>query len=164
MKTIFGVFESYPDAEEMIAALLDQDFSQQEMNVIIQEEIAKDNIDIDLQKANVVVTDEVGEKRMRGLDALLAREQPVEIPELQSIYAAGEIATIIAKTAAAPGTTQGEFRSVLNEFGIPEEAAETYVEGIKTGGLLFWIRTDDERAPDAANILRENNGQKVSSY
>ncbi len=106
----------------------------------------------------------MGEKTAHGLDALLAGQQALNLPDVEEVYAAGEMATILAKTAAAPGTSGEEFRAVLQEFGIPDELSGRYTEGITGGGLLFWIRSDDERAAKAADLLRENHGAHVDVF
>jgi hypothetical protein len=164
VRTTFGLFEQFADAEQAVEALLDEDFGKDEMNVIVQEEIAKNELDLSLEEANIAVTNEVGEKTAQGLEALLGGQQPLTLPEVEEVYAAGEMATILAKTAAAPGTTGEEFPTVLQEFGIPTNIARSYTEGIAEGSLLFWIRTDDGRAAKATDLLRKNNGVHVDDY
>jgi hypothetical protein len=41
------------------------------------------------------------------------------------------------------------------------EAAEYFLEGVKAGGLLFFIRTADERASEAAGILRAHKAERL---
>lgn len=162
MKTIFGLFEIYQDAQAIVNELLDQGFPAEEMNVLIQEKVAKEDMQVNLEDANVAVTDEVGEQRLHGLDRLLASQQPVMLPELEEVYAAGELATILAKTAAAPGAADGGLKAALMDFSVPEEVAQAYEAGVKEGGLLFWIRTSDDRAAKATNVLRKQAQHVIS--
>jgi hypothetical protein len=164
VKTIFGLFVNFEDAEQAVDSLLEDDFVEEEMNVIVQEMVAKEELDVSLEKANVAVTEEVGEKTAHGLDAILAGQQTLRLPEVEDVYAAGEMATIMAKTAAAPGASAEEFRAVLHEFGVPDELSGRYTEGISGGGLLLWIRSNDDRAAKAADLLRENHGAHVDAF
>jgi hypothetical protein len=162
MKTIFGLFESYQEAQTITRELLDQNFPIEEMNVIIQEKVAKEDMQVSLEKANVAVTDEIGEQTLQGLDRLLGGQQPVTLPVLEDVYAAGKLATILAKTAAAPGAADGGLKAALIDFNVPEETAQAYSEGIEQGGLLFWLRTSDDRASEATNILNKQAQHIIS--
>jgi len=161
VRSVFALFERYEDCEEALGELLEQGFEEQEMNVIVDQEVAKTNLDVSLQQVDVKATDELGERRT-GLDILLGTEQPVDVPRLGAVYAAGDLATILVKTAAAPDT--GGLEEALMDFSVSRPIADAYAEGILADGLLFWIRTDDERASEAGEILREHNGVHVASY
>jgi len=47
---------------------------------------------------------------------------------------------------------------------MPEGVAEACRAGIETGGVLFWLRTSNDRAMEAANVLSSHKGAYVSSY
>mgnify|MGYP006288951789 CR=1 FL=1 len=132
-----------------------------EINVIVDAEVAKSHMDVNLERAAIEATDVVGDEAM-GLDIILGAERPMEVHPLGNIYAAGEIATILANAAAAPDTTGIE--QMLEEFGVPSSKVGVYVETVATGGLIFWIRVDDDRASEARAILRKHNGFDIVSY
>ncbi len=160
MISVLALFERYEDCKAVVDRLMVQGFDEQHMNVIVDEEVAKTHFDVSLQQVDVKATDELGERRT-GLDILLGTEQPIDVPWLGAVYAAGELATILVKTAAAPDT--GGLKDALVDLDVSEPTARRYVEGILAEGLLFWIRTDDERASEAVEILREHNGRHVTS-
>ncbi len=162
MKVIFGLYDQYEDARSAVKALLEDEFDPQEMNVIVLQEIAKNHLEVDLDVVSVAVTDEVGERTVSGLDRLLGGEQPVKLPGMEDVYAAGSLATIVARTAAAPG--EGGLKAALADFTIPEPVAEAFQVGVGDGGLLFWIRVPDERAARAVELLRLHHGQHVADY
>lgn len=164
MKTIFAMFENYEDAKAAVDELLGREFDEREMNAIVLEEIAKDYMEVNLERVHVKVTEKVGEKTAVGLDHLLGTQQPVEIPGVGEVYATGELATVLSKTAAAPGAVAGSLKAALIDFGVREEVAKAYTVGIKDGGLLFWIRTSDERAPETINVLRDHEGAYVADH
>ena len=59
-------------------------------------------------------------------------------------------------------------RSEADVLGGPSRVgqlvADAYHAGINEGGLLFWLRTDDDRAASAANHLRAEAGRHVADY
>jgi hypothetical protein len=161
MKSVFALFENYVDCREAVDDLLHADFDDEEINVIVDAEVAKTYMDVNLERAAIEATDEIGEEAT-GLDIILGAERPLEVPPLGNIYAAGEIATVLVNAAAAPDTTGVE--NMMEEFGVPSSASGTYVETIATGGVVFWIRTEDDRASQAREILRAHNGLEIVSY
>lgn len=161
MQSVFSLFEMYEDCEGAVDELIEQGFDEVEFNVIVDEEVAKTHLDVDLGRVDVKATDELGQEA-KGLDILLGVEQPVVLPGLDDVYAAGDVATVLAKTAASPDT--GGLEGALVEFGVSQRIASVYVEAIEDGGLLFWLRTSDDRSSEADEILREYNGLHVTSY
>lgn len=165
MKSVFALFDTYAACKAAVDALLQAEFEQAEMNVLVDEEFAKAHMDVNLEHVAIQATDEVGEKST-GLDILLGVEQPVELPKLGSVYAAGKLATILAKTAAAPesGNTRDilSIEAAMDEFGVPRPQAT--LTALIDGGLLFWVRTSDERAGKAAELCRLHGGLHVTEY
>lgn len=161
MKSIFSLFEQYQHCEAAVDDLLQAGFEQEEFNVIVSAKVAKTHLDVDLDAVDVKATDEVGQET-KGLDVLLGVEQPIDVPRLGRVYAAGEIATIMAKAVEAPRT--GTVDETLEEFGVPGSMTETYIDAIANDRLLFWVRTKDERASQAGEILRRHNGKKMFGH
>jgi L-alanine-DL-glutamate epimerase-like enolase superfamily enzyme len=162
MRTIFACFQNYEDASAAVEELLQKHFEEGKMNAIVQDYVAKGHMDVNLSKVDVAVTDKIGEKTARGLDQLIGGEKGVYIPDVGTVYAAGDTATIVAETAAKPGAADGGLKGALVDFRVPEDLAETYRAGIKGGGVLFWIRADDDRGSEAAEILRSHKAEHVS--
>jgi hypothetical protein len=137
------------------------------MNCIVYEDVAHIaliSMNVNLAAAAARSTKEVGERTLHGLESLLSRQQGLRIPGLGTILAAGDIATVMTKTAAAPGEANGGLEAALVDFGVPQHVAETFVSGVRHGGLIFMIRVDDERAGEAADLLRDHGARQVSHY
>ena len=141
--------------------MLAQDFDADEMNVIVLEEVAKGNIDTDWKKLNVAVTDEVGEQTVQGLTRLLGGEQAIKLANMEDIYAAGELATVLARTASAQSAEGVGLKASLVDFNVPEGVAQVYRDGVEAGGVLFWLRTDDRRGAEATQILSLHHAKQV---
>jgi len=162
MRTIFGLFRTYSDADAAVQQLEEMEYTPAEMNAVIQAQAAKGYMNVNQQTAHVEVTDKLGEQTLHGLDQLLAREQPLKTNELGPIYAAGDLATIITK--GATGATTGGIKTALTELGVPESTVGKYEQGLRNGELLFWLRTDDDRIGVAANVLRQQNATHLITY
>ncbi len=160
MKSVFALFLEYEDCEAAFDEMIREGFDQQGINVITKEEVAKTHMDIDLERVHVKATDELGSEST-GLDIQLGTQQPVKLGEVGRVYAAGDMATIIAKAAAAH---EEGLRETVPDFDVSAPAADAYVYGLVNDGILLWSRADDDRVSEVANILRENNGMRVSGY
>ena len=163
MKTIFAMFDNYEDASAAVNRLLEGNVDEEEINAIAQAQVAKDRIDANLETVAVDVTDEVGRQTVYGLDAMLGRQQPVRISDVGNVYAAGSLATLLARTASVPDAADGTLKGALMDFNVAEEAAGAYRDGIRAGAFLIWVRSDDERASEAAAILQSQKGRRVTS-
>ncbi|MBA2663443.1 MAG: YsnF/AvaK domain-containing protein [Bradymonadaceae bacterium] len=47
----------------------------------------------------------------------------------------------------------GDIYRTLTRHGVPDDDAGIYAEGVKRGGVLVYLRTDDERAEEAAELM-----------
>jgi hypothetical protein len=162
MKTVFASFSDYASANTAVDELQERGFSLEEMNALVLEDVAKRQMATDQSEVNVDVTDEVGDVELHGLDRLVGGEQPVQAPEVGRVYAAGELATLLAKQFSGAGTRI--FTEILQEFGVPAEAASRYESAVKSGGVLFWVRSDDARAAQAANVMGNRGASHIVSY
>lgn len=159
-KSVFALFEEYQDCEPAVEELMDQDFAEKEVNVIAAEEMVKTHLEVDLSDGDIKTSPGLGAESQR-LDGLLGREQAIVLPRAGAAYAAGDMATILAKTAASPGTAS--LRDALVDFNMSALEAAASAQGVADGALLFWIRTADARASEAAEISRGHNGVHVNS-
>lgn len=86
-----------------------------------------------------------------GGAGLLAGLGAIAIPGIGPVVAAGWL--IAALTGAGVGAAAGGLLGALTSSGLPEEHAATYSEGLRRGGHLVVVRTDDARAAEAERIL-----------
>lgn len=159
METIFGLIRDYDQGDAAVRALLEGGFEPDQINVVLLESIAKNGMEAGQNRIKVEKSEAHGEPGTHGLDGLLGGEQVVRVQDVGEIYAAGELATVLTKTASVPGTVNGGLRSALVEFNVSPETAEFFVKGVKAGGLLFFIRTQDEQIGEAAGILRDHKAE-----
>jgi hypothetical protein len=43
----------------------------------------------------------------------------------------------------------------LADFQVSSDKADAFRTGVMEGGLLFWVRVDDAKAPQALDVLQE---------
>lgn len=161
MKTFFGLIKDYNQGDAAVSELVQRGFDHKQINVVLLEHLAKNSMEAGLNSIKVDKSEELGQPGAHGLDGLLGGEQAVTIPDVGRVYAAGELANLLTNTASVPGEVDGGLKAALVDFSLSEEAAAFYQEGVKDGGLLFFIRTEDERAKEAAGILRAHNAEQV---
>ncbi len=94
-----------------------------------------------------------------GGAGLLAGLGALAIPGLGPVVAAGWLAATL--TGAGVGAAAGGVLGGLTGAGIGEEHAHVYAEGLRRGGNLVTVRTDDSRAAMAESILMRHNAVDV---
>lgn len=160
MKTLFWLFGTYEDAETAIDHLYGAGLEDEQINVVVSEEVARDHMTTHQEEIKIKKSEGRGEDQEdEGLDALLGGERPIKIPDVGPVLAAGELATLVAKTAAAGHG----LRNSLVELSIPEEAARTYREGVEEGGLLVFIRAEGNTAAHASHLIREKENPPMAA-
>jgi len=163
MQVIYALFERYTDAQASFEALRKQGYDQAAMNVVVQTKVAKEYIDLDMSRVAVNVTDAVGDKTVQGFAPFLAVQRPVPLPGTGDVYAAGDLATLLVKTATAYAPGAGGLEIALKDF-VPADTAQAFAEGVDRGGVLFWVRVEDERAAGVGETLRRYHGKHAANY
>jgi hypothetical protein len=164
MRTIFSRFEHFAEADEAVRALQAQDFPEDAINVLVNAKVAKSNLDeVNLARVHVDATDAVGEQELSGLALLVGNEQPVNVPGVGPVLAAGQLATLLAGSAVPSSQGSDDMQSLLEEYGVPADTAARYCSALSGSGVLVWVRTDDERIGEAAELFRGHGGHDVRS-
>jgi uncharacterized protein (TIGR02271 family) len=89
-----------------------------------------------------------------GGAGLLAGLGLLAIPGAGPVVAAGWL--IATLTGAGIGAATGGLVGALVGAGVPEEHAHSYAEGVRRGGTLVTVRTDDAHQDRVVSILDEN--------
>ncbi len=161
MKSVFAVFSEVNKAKEAVEHLLRDGYKEEQMNSIVQETVAKNYLDVNRQEIKVEMTDALGGKRIRGLSALFGGQQAVFTSDTGRVYAAGPVATTIAGSSAGSGFANTGLEGSLERFALPKESAHIYQKSVAGGGLLFWIRVDDEKVYQAVSVIKDHQGASV---
>lgn len=161
MRILYALFPQIEDAKAAVEELIEEGFSEQQMNAVVQELVAKNNLDIKRHEVTVKKSSQIGNTEVRGLQSLLGGVMPVTVSDTGSLFAAGEVAATLVKAAAA--LHNGALKSALQDFQIPAQQATAYQQGIQRGGLLFWLRTDTQGLYKAQSIVERHLATNILS-
>lgn len=159
MKTVVSLYEELEDARDVVEDLVDMGINRDNISLVARdvEETYGTYLEDDYEHTE---REEVGEAAaggavggavVGGLAGVLVGLGAFAIPGIGPVIAAGPIAAGL--TGAAVGAVTGGVLSALVEWGIPEEEAEYYAEGIRRGGTLVAARTAEERVDDVVDVM-----------
>lgn len=156
MEPVIGLFRNFREANFAVEQLIDAGFPKGRISVLARETA----LDLEGEKtagdvASSTGTGAVVGAGVGGLLGLLAGIGAIVIPGLGPVLAAGTIAAVIGTTAgsAAVGAAVGGIMGALVELSIPEEEANIYAEGVRRGGILILVKSEEENADKAADVL-----------
>ena len=90
-----------------------------------------------------------------GLGGLLLGLGALAIPGIGPVVAAGPI--VAGLTGAGIGAAVGGLAGALINWGVPEEEAQFYAEGVRRGGTLVAVKSDDGRVNEALRIMNQHS-------
>jgi uncharacterized membrane protein len=149
-KTVIGLFDSVDDARRVVQELLDYGFESDDISIVTREngQYVTERGD---EGTNAVALGAGAGATVGGLGGLMVGLAALAIPGIGPVIAAGPLATTLA--GAGLGATVGGIIGALTDLGIPEEAAHYYAEGVRRGGALVSIETEDDMSDEAAKIM-----------
>lgn len=170
-KTIVGLFTSEESARTAIATLRDRGYTENEINLIhkgrgsdgetstssLGMTNSTDEDDFDMGVGDVSAGLASG-ATWGGLAGLALGAGALAIPGAAPLVAAGPIA------AALTGAATGGIAGGLIDWGIPEERGRHYEDRVSKGELLTIIKVSENRANEAAGILRDNAAKDVEVH
>jgi hypothetical protein len=102
-------------------------------------------------------------KAARELRQVLGRSHNRRLPDIGPVLAFNDLAVSLAD-AALPNVDTGGLRVALQELGLEAHAAEACHQGLEHGMLVLFLRTPDDRALAASQVLEANGGRSVFIY
>ena len=176
--TVVGLFDSMTAAQDAVRALKDAGFSGSDISLVAN--------DLGGTYGKSLKTSTKGENTasgaaggatagavLGGIGGLLVGLGALVIPGIGPVIAAGPLAAGLAAivgagAGAVAGGVAGGLLGALVDLGVPHEEAEYYAEGVRRGGALVSVHTDDTKAPMAQRILQQyqpvNLQQRVEQW
>lgn len=159
MKTVVGLYDELIDAQNVVEDLVASGFDRNDISLVVRENedvystATRDGMDDGGQAAEGAVSGAVTGGALGGLGGILLGLGALAIPGIGPVVAAGPI--VAGLTGAAIGATVGGLVGALVGWGIPEDEAGYYAEGVRRGGTLVGVRVDDQRVEDVVDIMNE---------
>jgi hypothetical protein len=145
--TVTHLYDDYGKAQEAVRALESLGFTNDEVSLSSR---VRDNGEVVDDASGAATGASVGAVAGAGT-GLLTAMGVMAIPGLGPLVAAGVLATTLA--GAATGAAAGGILGALTDYGVSEEDAHVYSEGIRRGGTLVTVRAADDRAQMAREVL-----------
>jgi hypothetical protein len=161
MRTVVALYDRFEDAQRAVQALNERGFRREEINLIASDANGEYTRGLEGQTTATETDAPAGGAAagagigaaLGGLGGLLVGLGALAIPGIGPVLAAGPI--VAALTGAGIGAVAGGLIGALVDLGIPEEHANIYAEGLRRGGVLVTIRTDDHMADEARMVLNQ---------
>lgn len=149
-KTVMGLFNTINEASQVVQELIDNDFERDDISIVVRqdgEHVAEGGH----KSASGMAPGAGAGAAFEAGGGLLVGLATLTIPGIGPVSAAGPLATSLAGTGV--GAAAGDMIDALTDLGVPEEEAQYYAEGVRRGGALVAVDTDDDMADRAAAIM-----------
>jgi hypothetical protein len=171
MKTAIGLFDTKHAAERAMQMLERKGFEAKDISVTVRETKVSTTNSGETMAGEGLQTGTVTGMVAGGLMGLFVGAGLLIIPGIGPVLAVGPLAAGLASgsalVGAAAGMGLGAFSGgligVLSGMGVPNEHAQVYSEGVRRGGVLVAVHTDELRLNAAEEILRENGAADPNS-
>jgi hypothetical protein len=159
-KTVVALFNSFPEAQRAVADLKSAGIRDHDVSLVAHDHDERWGREHGLKRVGDTKADEgagtgatIG-AALGGGAGLLAGLGILAIPGIGPIVAAG--ALVAALTGAGAGAAAGGLVGALAGSGIPDDDAHVYAEGVRRGGALLTVTTDDGTSARVEAILAQH--------
>lgn len=171
-KTIVGLFDTTNEAQSVVQDLVNGGFNRQDIGLVANNtkgETTTENTGTTTAGESKAGDDAgagaVGGTVVGGALGLLVGIGALAIPGIGPVVAAGTLATVLGSTAlgAGIGAGIGGIVGALVGMGVPKEDAEYYHEGVRRGGTLVTVKSDDKMAQQAYDIMQRHGAADIEA-
>jgi hypothetical protein len=154
-EAIAGFFRTREQGEAARQALLDAGFTSDEVGFVAGDTRGHTTPRIGPLESTGAESEAAQGAFIGGMVGLAAGVVAVVIPGIGPLLAAGPLAGAIGGLTA--GVATGGAIGLLRDYGVSEEEAEFYAEGVKRGGALVTVHgVSEDRAEKAREILERH--------
>jgi hypothetical protein len=154
-RTIVGLYDTREAADTTVRALKEAGFDNDRISVVSQDgdtaTNAAEGAGIGAASGGV----------LGGTLGLLVGLGALAIPGIGPVVAAGPLGA--ALLGAGVGAASGGLLGALTGLGLTNEDASAYAEGVRRGGTLVTIESDDGRIDEAVAVMNGNGAVNIDS-
>jgi len=165
-RTIIALFGSLNTAQDAVHDLTAAGFSRDQISLASGAGSGTTEWEAENPAAAGAGVGAAGGALLGGTAGLLASIGVLAIPGIGPVLAAGPLVAILtgAGAGAAVGAVAGGLVGALIDLGVPEADAHRYAEGVRAGGTLLAVTTDDSRVAAATEILRRCGAVEIDQH
>lgn len=170
-KTVVGLFDTMTEAQNVVQQLVDSGFERNEISLLANDargEYANNRaVGETSSTAEGAGAGAVGGGVLGGVLGLLVGVGALAIPGIGPVLAAGPLAAALGTAGASTlvgagiGAAAGGVIGALVGAGIPEEDASFYAEGVRRGGALVMVKSSDDMAQRAYDLMRNSGAVDI---
>ena len=157
-RTIVALFETADEAQAAVEDLIASGVSVDAISLVVADirgEYRTYTGAGETKAKEVAATGAISGGVLGGLLGLLVGIGALAIPGIGPVVAAGPLAATLLGVGV--GAATGGLIGALVGLGIPEEDANIYAEGVRRGGALVAVRTDDVLADRVKDIFARHH-------
>lgn len=181
-RTVVALYDNFQDANAAVRELVDNGFNRDDISLMAGDQAGEYGRHLGAtgttaEAAGQETTSGAGQgagigagigAALGGIGGLLVGLGALVIPGVGPVIAAGPLAAALAGLAGAgagalAGGVTGGLIGALVDIGVPEETAQYYTEGVRRGGTLLTVRTDDNMSGRAVNIMNRHHPVDINS-
>lgn len=157
-KTVVGLYDDFSSAQEAVKDLVQNGFARENISLIVNDvrgEYSEALKDVNVNNADSVAAGAGIGAVLGGIGGLLLGIGVFVVPGIGPVLAAGPIITTLG--GAGVGAVAGGMVGALTKAGVPKHEADIFSEGVRRGGTLLTVYTEDKTAEQAAVIMNKHN-------
>ncbi len=154
-RVITRLYDSHADASQVVTDLEAAGVPHDDISLVANNRDDWHRTDRDGDAGTGAATGATAGAVIGGGAGLLAGLGALAIPGVGPVVAAGWLVATLAGAVAggAAGAAAGGLIGSLTKEGVPEREAHVYAEGVRRGGSLVTVRTDEAHALTAERIM-----------
>jgi uncharacterized protein (TIGR02271 family) len=132
-KTVIGLLNDFSEARRVVQALIDEGFARDDISLIARQDRT------------------AAKESGSGWAA-----RTLSVPGIGPLQATGPLAAVLESASGDPEA--GGLRGVLTDRGVPTDEAEFYIEGLRRGGAVVAVDTDNAYVDRAVALMQRDAG------
>jgi uncharacterized protein (TIGR02271 family) len=162
-KTVVGLMDSISEAQDVVRDLVASGFDRDAIGIMTRKDeesgVVTEREETTSGTGSGAAKGAGAGAAVGGIAGLVVGLTGLAIPGIGPIVAAGPLAATLA--GAGIGAVAGGIIGALTNMGVPEEHAHYYAEGVRRGGVLVTVSTDDTSADRAAEVMRRHGAVDI---
>ncbi len=166
-KTVVALYDNLDDAQQTVRDLVDGGLPRDQISLVANDQTGQlgENVTGAGEASGAAQGAGVGAgigAALGGIGGLLVGLGALAVPGIGPVLAAGPLAAALGGVAGAgagaiAGGAAGGLIGGLTDMGVTEQQAGFFAEGVRRGGSLVTVRTEDPRTEVAKDVMNRHH-------